>query len=53
MQDPAIADPKPNDKELNFRALEAKYQRELDRERAAKEAKTSIIQQQQQQQQQQ
>lgn len=27
---------KPNDKELNFRALEAKYQRELEKERAAR-----------------
>lgn len=27
---------KPSDKELNFRALEAKYQKELDRERAAR-----------------
>lgn len=28
--------PKPNDKELNFRALEAKYQKELQQERAAR-----------------
>lgn len=29
-------DQKPNDKELNFRALEAKYQRQLEQERAAR-----------------
>jgi len=27
---------KPNDKELNFRALEAKYKRELEQERSAR-----------------
>lgn len=31
-----IQENKPNDKELNFRALESKYQRELERERAAR-----------------
>jgi hypothetical protein len=30
------AEAKPNDKELNFRALEAKYQRQLEQERAAR-----------------
>lgn len=32
------AQDKPNDKELNFRMLEAKYQRQLEQERAAREA---------------
>lgn len=36
MQDQVKPEQKPNDKELNFRALEARYQRELERERAAR-----------------
>lgn len=36
MQDQVTPEPKPSDKEINFRALEAKYQRELERERAAR-----------------
>jgi hypothetical protein len=35
---------KPNDKELNFRALEAKYQRELAQERAAREEAERALQ---------
>ena|SRR5271154_838775 len=37
VQDNAIQEPKPNDKEYNFRQLEAKYQRELAQERARRE----------------
>lgn len=36
---------KPNDKELNFRALEAKYQRALEQERAEKERLAQELQQ--------
>ncbi len=36
MNDQVQTEPKSNDKELNFRALEAKYQRELERERSAR-----------------
>lgn len=36
-QAPVQNDTKQNDKELNFRALEAKYRRELEQERAARE----------------
>ena len=36
MQEQVIPEQKPSDKELNFRALEAKYQRELERERSAR-----------------
>ncbi len=35
-QDNQIQENKPNDKELNFRALEAKYQKQLEQERAAR-----------------
>jgi len=35
-QENSIAEQKPNDKELNFRALEQKYQRQLEQERAAR-----------------
>lgn len=37
IQESQVQEQKPNDKELNFRALESKYQRELERERAARE----------------
>ncbi len=37
VQESQVQEQKPNDKELNFRALENKYQRELERERAARE----------------
>lgn len=36
VQTSQVEQPKQNDKELNFRALEAKYQRELQQERAAR-----------------
>lgn len=36
MQDTQNTENKPSDKELNFRALEAKYQRQLEQERAAR-----------------
>jgi hypothetical protein len=36
-QENQVQESKPNDKELNFRALEAKYQRQLDQERQERE----------------
>ena len=46
-------DVKPNDKELNFRALEARYQKQLEQERAARLDAERIAQEMQQRQQQQ
>ena len=39
-----VQEQKPNDKELNFRALESKYQRELERERAARLEAEKLLQ---------
>lgn len=44
MNDQVQVEQKTNDKELNFRALEAKYQRELDRERSARIEAERIVQ---------
>lgn len=43
-QENQVQENKPNDKELNFRALEAKYQKQLEQERAARIAAEQAVQ---------
>lgn len=43
-QESQVQENKPNDKELNFRALESKYQRELEKERAARQEAERVAQ---------